>query len=82
MHEVIDQFLSQFATQPKGTSQETLTHRAKYWLSVLQSPKGFYPEANEFELDKRRSNARRNLRRLLNRHPELLPIVKADEVRR
>ena len=81
MNEVINEFLQQFASKPKGTSKETLTHRAKHWVAVLQSPREFYPNANEFELEKRRSNARRNLRRLLTHHPELLPVVET-EVRR
>jgi len=76
MNEAVEQFLSQFLKPPKGESP--LTERASHLLAVTPSPKQFYPQATEFELRHRRNQARRNLRRLLIRHPELLSMLRAE----
>ena len=76
MNVEINRFLSQFLTTPKGTSKQPVIDRARHWVAVLQSPAEFYPQADEYELRHRYRQAKQNLRRLLNRHPELLTMLR------
>jgi len=75
MQSAVEQFLTQFLTPPKGTSHTTLAEKVKHWISVCNHPEQVYPKADVFELRYRRRNARQNVRRLLSKHPELLPTV-------
>ena len=62
----ISEFLSSFGNAPKG---DPLT-KARHWLSLFQSLETTH--TNIYELRHRRTLARQNLRRLIQRHPGLL----------
>jgi hypothetical protein len=71
----IDQFIGQYIAKPKGSSPESLADNVCKWLAVANDPKQFHPNADEFELRYRRRNARQSVRRILGKHPELVPVV-------
>lgn len=75
----VDLFLSEFLAPPKGTSQQDLLEKARHWIAVIQFPAQHFPNANEFELRVRRRNARQGLRRLLAKHPELIPMLRSQQ---
>jgi hypothetical protein len=74
----VSTFLDTFLSQPKGTSPQVLLQKARFWMSAIESPGHLYPTATEYELRCRVRQARQNLRRLLARHPELIPLLKAE----
>lgn len=75
MKNPIDLFIEQYIAGPKGSSPELLADNVCKWFAVANNPEEFYPNADEFELRYRRRNARQNVRRTLNHHPELTPLV-------
>jgi len=75
MQSAVEQFLTQFLTPPKGTSQATIAEKVKHWISICNHPEQVYPNADSFELRYHRRNARQNVRRLLSKHPELVQTV-------
>ena len=75
MQQIIEQFLEKYLTAPKGTSHHNFVEKIAHWISVCNHPEQFYPKADPFELRVRRRNARQNIRRLLNKHPELISSV-------
>jgi hypothetical protein len=75
----VDLFLSQFLTPPNGSSPQALFEKAKHWIAVVEFPKQHFPNADEFELRVRRRNARQVLRRLLAKHPELIPMLRSQQ---
>ena len=68
-HDSVEAFFSAFDTPPKG---KDILSKAQHWLAAFQSPEHFHPQATEIERQHYRRLAKQNLRRLLNRHPELL----------
>ena len=77
MQDAIEKFLTDFLT-PQSTTQQPLIDRARHWLAVAKSPETYHPDADLFELAHRRRNARQNLRRLLNKHPELIAALQTE----
>jgi hypothetical protein len=79
MNDAISTFLDTYlSSSPQGESPQALLARAKHWLTIAQSPAELYPNANEYELRCRSRQARQNARRLLQKHPELIPMLERE----
>lgn len=70
----VAQFILQHLPIPKD-SPESIVENIIKWIGVANNPAKFYQDAGDYELRARRRNARQNVRRLLSRHPALVPMV-------
>lgn len=70
--QLVEQFLQKhLATTP----QKSIPEKIKHWLFVANNPATVYPDADAVELNRRRRNARNNVRRLAAKHVHLLPTI-------
>lgn len=71
----ISSFLDTFA--PPVRQQDPYIS-LQHWLDVMQNPSTHYPDASEYEIKARIQAAKRNARKLLQKHPDLLPRCQSD----
>ncbi len=72
MPQEIDQFLNAFLVPPPGQSPQSIKDRCLHWIDVCNEPEKFTTEQNGHALAAKRRSARQCLRRLAERHPEIV----------
>jgi hypothetical protein len=73
----LDSFFQTFLRPLNGTSPQDLLSKAHHLVSVVNDPAQFSTDTNPFAIRAVRRNARQSLRRLILKHPELIPQMTA-----
>lgn len=78
----IKEFTEKFLQIPKGDSPEQIEARIRHWVDVVNHPEAFVAEdTSPYAISAKRRSARQNLRRLLQKHPDVAEaIMQGSEV--
>jgi len=74
----VSKFLSTFLTPCKGSSPVEIEERILYWVEVANHPDRYITSANPHELSAKRKSAVQNLRRLVERHPDIATKIEGE----
>ena len=76
MIDPIKEFTDKFLNLPKGDSPEQIEARIRHWVDVANHPEAFTNgDTSPYSISAKRRSARQNLRRLLQRHPEVAKTI-------